>query len=575
MSSKGKQLAVAVRTFDENPAPAASTSQQPNANTTQPAATQPPRTRAEILDEIFARAEEAAKPPNGELRDFPSPDDSEVIDEVERNTLSLLYANTSAMVKAYQPKFDCTKKQAIYKKIAKKQSYDTHDQVGVVRFRGIALPRYVTLVSPNIVHKVDLFYDYKQPSTSDNIPWWVNFTDRTMFAWFHKAGLGLASEEIRAFEHPSMCSLREMLSDIGKHKLLKDESLAKKKWYNVISEPVQGGSRSLLCVPDLEQERNAYENFLPRTTDPANRPTPILVVGAKRFGRVDTIVGDEGKKENIYGDKFLKATVSQAESTVKDCPLSVNNFISIEALDKMTNPELHRGNYTIHQVRTLLRTALTGFAAARAVSRQPAPDMISSLAYPNISINTGNWGCGEYKNNKSVIAFIQCAAVAMVGGVFDSIEIVDSEDFAVFRPMVSALNYYYLDKGSEKSDVNKGIQLFKEMWGGNVDRDNDGPPLLTVPERKEMRRKWEVLKKYKSPNTGSTDINVRYVIVEKFLEEAVRQFKSRGWTWVDDEPKHQTKNNAAPPASVPPTPINAVATQPYVAVQTSSPPQNV
>ncbi|KAI8800960.1 hypothetical protein BJ742DRAFT_839169 [Cladochytrium replicatum] len=654
---------------------------------------------------------------------FPPEDDSEVIDEIERNTLSLLYANTKAMVNAYQPKFDCEKKEAIYKEIAYTQDYHDDDQMGVVRFRGIALPRTVRHVKVVVV-EMNGFYKYDQLTDEKNVPWWVNFTDRTLFAWFHKKGLGLASEEIRAFEHPSMCSLREMLSDIGNHKLTKDENLSKKKWYKVISEEVTGDDlpitswldflykpdsivrkpkrfyqiferpreRRLNCVPDLEKDRAAYDNFIPRTTDPANRPTPILVIGAKRFGEVNTKIKRKGetKQTNIYGENFRQATVVEARSTAtafwtvpktqaQPSKVTVNNFISIEALDKMTNPELYRGNYTIHQIRTLLRTALTGFAAARAVSLGSEPpvyhtnpaalpntdtssgplitmqdatqtqsiavttppnspqghpvassqrshssndstlvrlsdvptdsartmntvatssdvrsvftnnpttvddtpnvrarrggaagsvgsgesavdlgsasngnevvgntsnvnagngsavngnaantsaaanDRNRELRDVNVQINTGNWGCGEYKNHKSVIAFIQCTAAAMVGGTFETV----TERFAVFKPMISRLNYHYDQSNkTEKEEVEDGIALFKEMWGGyGVDSQQTG----------STTKAWEEEKEYQSPLGRESGVTVRYVNVEKFLEAATKRFEKEEWKWMEGD----------------------------------------
>ncbi|KAI8800959.1 hypothetical protein BJ742DRAFT_779774 [Cladochytrium replicatum] len=482
-------------------------------------------TSLDELKDVFAEAE------NNKVAWRQPFDDSEVIDEVERNTLSILYANTRLLVKNYTPAFESDLKKIIYQKITHGQAqiYNETDRIGVVRFRGIALPRVVPMVdiNPVIFHG---FYQYDQVTDERNVPWWVNFTDRTMFAWFHKAGLGLASEEIRAFEHPSMCSLRELLKDIADTKISRGQpNQGNKKWESVIAD----SNGALSCVPDLKAHF-AHEQFGPITTDAANRPTPILIVGAHRLGAVNTTVPTKDGKKSIYAKNFLNADEHDVKVAAQQLPPeqhSWNNFISIEALDKQSNPELRSGFYTQHQLRTLLRTALTGFAGARAVSRGVADPNYAQGARPplnpTVTINTGNWGCGEYGNNKSVIALIQCAATAIVGARFNGVNNPTTTrdiPLADLVPLVDKLQYHCLP--NEEADVLAGIDLFRRIWKRESIRDDtkyfriENGELAQVPApRKE---------------TDSRGVVAIYQVnVEKFLVEVTKECKESGWRWSD------------------------------------------
>ncbi|KAJ1551689.1 Sperm flagellar protein 1 [Nowakowskiella sp. JEL0078] len=229
--------------------------------------------------------------------------------------------------------------------------------------------------------------------------WHVNFADRQVFGWFDKKDISLASEDVRAFEHPIVGYIREFLKKISDYK----PGDKKKPWVDMFKDAKVNNDfpRFLPELSNENYESPHHKQFNPVTSDGANRPTPILFIGVPRQARLD-IDGIYGKILNNLEEKLVLDKLHPTD-------LYYTNFISMEALDHKAAPTIRKGNYDVNQLRSLLRTALTGFAGARAAIKP------EDNRWKPIIINTGLWGCGTYKNNPGIIALIQYAAAHLVG----------------------------------------------------------------------------------------------------------------------------------------------------------------
>jgi hypothetical protein len=68
----------------------------------------------------------------------------------------------------------------------------------------------------------------------------------------------------------------------------------------------------------------------------------------------------------------------------------------------MEAPSYGSGTYTLAQIDYVVRTAYTGFRAAKMES-----------AEANTVIHTGFWGCGAYGGNRVLMALLQCLAARL------------------------------------------------------------------------------------------------------------------------------------------------------------------
>ncbi|KAJ3121849.1 hypothetical protein HK098_003334 [Nowakowskiella sp. JEL0407] len=440
--------------------------------------------------------------------EFDTPGDNELVESVDRNVFAFAYLPVNLLMKTYRPVIDCDKKRAIYNKVTRGVDVDDEDVIGVIRLRSLPYPLRVkhlkvqkdlpllsmdattdpsssrpssrpntpstsatTVVGPNAStfrqkvsgnNPIEVYLDYSpgyysyKPNENENEVEFcssdVSFADRAFFGWFHVADLPLASEEVRALEFPVVCSLRDCLKDIYQS----GAKPGRKRWEmtGLLPAPPAPGSTVVsmsgtdVVFPPINEA--TYEQFQPVTSDGANRPTPILVIGVPRMGRIDT--GD------IYGPKFKQATVRQVESKTEQIfrgpeGYDLANFISMEALEQKANPEVRKGAYSIHQLRTLLRTAMTGYAGARAAI-QP------NFRWPDLIINTGLWGCGEYGNNPGVIALVQLAAAYFTGVIADGTR--ETE-----RPAVSRLVFHIGTNEADRAKVLAGMKLFYDVWASS------------------------------------------------------------------------------------------------------------
>ncbi len=192
------------------------------------------------------------------------------------------------------------------------------------------------------------FYDYARVSTTANaVEWHVNFADPHLFVAY--GSRLFAQDEMQVAEHPALGSLKEALVDAGP-------------------------------VP-LTVERGL--------------PTPVLVTGVERRGRIDTT--------GLYGNAFARAfvnTVRQA-TTRLDRP-TVTNVIAIAA-------PTGDGRYTNDQIEYILKAAASGF---RAAVIQSSTQLGST---PPVVVHSGFWGCGAFGGNRVLMLMLQIAAAGAAG----------------------------------------------------------------------------------------------------------------------------------------------------------------
>jgi len=226
------------------------------------------------------------------------------------------------------------------------------------RHRGtIVLTRWAAAELPDAValeptEAVDLpgYYDYRAPSDA---VWHVNFADPQLFVAY--GSRLLAQDELQAAEHPLLGCLREAL---------------------------------------------VAENQ-PALTEDDHGPTPVLVQGVERRCAIDTAPNlDAGRVYGLYGNRFAQASADQVRSAVRALePPGRTNLISIAA-------PVGSGPYWPAQLRRILVTAYTGFAAAVAESRQAWPQAATE-------VRTGFWGCGAFGGNRHAMTLLQLLAARL------------------------------------------------------------------------------------------------------------------------------------------------------------------
>ena len=111
-------------------------------------------------------------------------------------------------------------------------------------------------------------------------------------------------------------------------------------------------------------------------------------------------------------------------------PPTISHIIAIEA------PAYGSGRYTAQQVRFILDTAITGFAAACRETVRTSPAVLRTV------IHTGWWGCGAYGGNRELMALLQLEAAALAGVdevVFYAGNSTDARDLDAARTTLASL----------------------------------------------------------------------------------------------------------------------------------------
>ena len=197
------------------------------------------------------------------------------------------------------------------------------------------------------------FYDYAvaPEHAAGRLDWHVNFADGDLF--FAYGSSLFAQDEMQVAEHPLLGSVREYLFE----RSFKDS------------------------------------DYDPCTRDDDNRPSPVLIRGVERCLHIDTAPdASRGRREGLYGNRFAQAgeATIRAATRVIDPP-TLTNLIAMEA------PKPGRGRYQPATIADILETAYTAFGAAVSLGGGACATVI----------HTGNWGCGAYGGNRTLMLAAQ------------------------------------------------------------------------------------------------------------------------------------------------------------------------
>ena len=198
---------------------------------------------------------------------------------------------------------------------------------------------------------------------------------------------------------------------------------AQDEW-QVVEHPVLGALREWLVRNDRE----------PRTACEAG-PTPVLVEDVERRCEI-TVVPARGRDGPVlYGCRFARTPIDVVLGVTRLIePPTRTNIIALAA------PACGRGAYRAREIAEILRTALTGFAAA--MRRSPsAPD-----GTRRVTINTGLWGCGAFGGNPVLMTILQIVAARMAG--------------------VSVLRIF-VPEPVRRPDVEHGVRLLDDLVAAN------------------------------------------------------------------------------------------------------------
>ncbi len=178
-------------------------------------------------------------------------------------------------------------------------------------------------------------------------------------------------------------------------------------------------------------------------------PIPFIFSGVHRIGSIMT--------EDIYGNAFEGATEDQLLKAliVNPCSDERFNIASMSAFGYMS------GLYTPDQVNTYLRTAVKTFAMCVWQST-------SGLNTNQTIIHTGNWGCGAFGNDLTMMTMVQYAAACLVGVNQIYFHAFDSKSAEVTR---AALMKFDLELEKRLHMTADSIQSFllslERSWGSS------------------------------------------------------------------------------------------------------------
>jgi len=209
----------------------------------------------------------------------------------------------------------------------------------------------------NVVAREEVFTYGPPPADPPTVDWHLNFAASDLFCAYGSPLL--AQDEMQVAEHPVLGALREALLASGES-----------------TKTVENG-----------------------------QPTPILMTGAERRCRIATDSNsEEGRPLGLYGNRFAGSdaeTIKRAVTVLE--PPTITNVLAIEA------PSYGSGRYGRDEIRFILRTAYSGFLAARVES------CFGREQEPMVCVHTGFWGCGAYGGNRVLMTMLQILAARLAG----------------------------------------------------------------------------------------------------------------------------------------------------------------
>lgn len=262
--------------------------------------------------------------------------------------------DAAELARRYPPAFSHPNKVAAYQ-AAMAGGPAPSGTIALSQWPAMELPGAVGPASTRVELRPDTF-QYEPPETGE-AHWHLNFANFDIFAYY--AGPLLAQDELQVVEHPALASVR--------HTLLED-------------------GLSTLVVED-------------------GAATPILVAGVERRCRLETRPGVGGNPAGLYGNNFAVASEAAVRGAVMPLrPPTRSNILAIEA------PAYGSGRYAPEEIAFILRTAFSGFAAARAETAH-----LHGGEPLRLVIHTGFWGCGAYGGNRHLMTVLQIVAAEAAG----------------------------------------------------------------------------------------------------------------------------------------------------------------
>ncbi len=273
--------------------------------------------------------------------------------EISIEPISRQVFNTQKMMEDFPPRFLNPNKKIVYGIACPPGSWYSGRMV-FSRWAAVPLPSLFSLggYATEVERREDMYGYEPTPEDSNTVEWYLNFSDADLFCAY--GGALLAQDEMQVAEHPSLGSLREAL--------LHSQITAK-----------------------------TVEN---------NEPTPILIMGVERRCSIATDPNAElGRPQGLYGNNFAWAKPEVIRRATKAIlPPTITNIIAMAAISG------GRGTYSLSDIEYILRTAYTGFSAARIESGQARPQR------PSVVVHTGFWGCGAFGGNRILMALLQILA---------------------------------------------------------------------------------------------------------------------------------------------------------------------
>ncbi|GBB89541.1 hypothetical protein RclHR1_16260001 [Rhizophagus clarus] len=337
----------------------------------------------------------------------------------------------SELVKSNSPEWYCKNKKLVYEMATPEGANSFHGKMEYTRWEEFPLPKSFkgendTFKDGKVMEievRNDVF-DYSPPEDDNTVNWYINFADRNVFGYY--GGNLFAQDESQCLEHPALCSLRDYL--------------------------VKRDQVSCLTT--------AHPVLTKISSSPSYISTPILIRGVERKVQVKTDVNENEKRPfGLYGNVFaiaspetikLATTIYDKRIDPKTGSPYYSNIIAIEA------PKYGRGSYTFDTIKRILATAYSGFLAAKFESlvekgilernheenQEHTKINIKeeSVSKPRVIIHTGNWGCGAYGGNISIMSCLQIAAAHLAG-----------IDKIIYHAMGNQI------------DFNSGLQVYNEL----------------------------------------------------------------------------------------------------------------
>lgn len=344
--------------------------------------------------------------------------------EIERKSLIIRKAfETSKLIEKYPPKIKSTNKKIIYD-IACPINSNHHGELILSKWSQIDcldMKFKVKSSAAKLIMEENAYqYDHYQFPKPNDIEWYVNFADERLFFGY---GTDLfAQDEIQIAEHPSLGSLREYL-----------------------------------IANEKEDKR-----FRPYTRDKNSNPTPVLIRGIERRLKISVKPKiEDGRPFSIYGSNFRRADKDMLRNACRVIsPPTITNLIAMEA------PKYGSGNYSIVQILDIFNTATTAFTAVKIESLHETKESA------NIIIHTGNWGCGVYGGNKTLMALLQVISAQIVGIKYLIYHTYDPESTNDYKDAIKLFNSLLMEENKELRimDILTKIQKFGFRW--NVPNGN-------------------------------------------------------------------------------------------------------